>query len=234
MRLFATAALVATFVLGWSAGAFANSIGLSQASSDQTPAGVLDAVVTFTITGGDTLSLKLDNTTAHPDAYTISELYFNGSALVSGLSAPTTDDSTSWSLSTNMPADGFGTFDYLLTAASNDPDAVQTSESIIFTMTISGTCANDSSCTWQDFLGGSYLGETFSTVPPGEFGTQVAAKFVQGPAINDPGEEIEDSAFGASNDEGFPPVPEPTTLALVGLGLMGLVAFGRRGSQGHR
>ena len=233
MRLFSRAALVATLVLGWSASALAGTITLSQASSDMTPASVLDAVVMFEILGGDTLEITLDNTTPDPGGYAINELFFNSTTAASGLSLVSVGDATSWSLLTpsmsqDTLANGFGTFDFALKAASNDPDAVQSGDSVVFTLSISGGCADTFSCVQDDFVGGPYGGDTFS-VPPAEHGiAQVAAKFVQGPAGNDPDEWDEDSAFGAANDPRFPPVPEPTTLTLLGIGLMGLASFGGR------
>lgn len=222
MRRFARAMLALSLVFAWSTYALAGTIYLSQASSDETHPSVLDAMVQFEIVG-TTLEITLNNTTADPSQYSIDELFFNASANVTSLSNLTVSDSTSWSLYTPSPAndtvaDGFGIFDYAVKADVLSA-ALQSADSVVFSFDI--VCAG--ACVQDDFVGGSYLGETFSQVPPGYRPAQVAAKFVQGP--------YDDSAYGAGNDEGFPPVPEPTTLTLLGLGLTGLVAFGRRGGQ---
>jgi hypothetical protein len=54
-------------------------------SSDLTPASTLDATLDFQIIADDTLQLTATNGTVAPDLFNISELYFNSTADVSGL-----------------------------------------------------------------------------------------------------------------------------------------------------
>jgi hypothetical protein len=98
-------------------------------------------------------------------------------------------------------ADGFGIFDFALTdgTGAGNPEIVHPGESIVFLMTITGSCTA-TACTAANFV----LENTS--------GYLAAAKFVNGPDDPEsPGNE--DSAFGAI-------VPEPTTALLVGTGLL--------------
>jgi hypothetical protein len=197
----------------------ATVIGLSEMSSEQeeggTPPGVLLANMDFS-TAGTTLTLEVTNFSN----YDITDLYFNTGAdiVASSLSiiAPT---DPGWALFESVTPTGpmLGTFDYHVGVQGN----INTSSATILsgtsqTLSFSFTCGAllPEVCDMDDFVVNNAAGKA------------VAAKFVNGgPAFGDPN----DSAFGASG-EGFPPVPEPGTAALVGLGLLGLAYAGRRRS----
>jgi len=203
--------------------AAATTITLSQVSSDSTPAGQLDATLDFTIIGGNQLQLTVTNDTGSggDPTFDLSAIYFNGSDDVSGLTLALENAPGSWTLNTSQSADGFGTFDFEL-ISSDDPASV-IPDSAVFTFTIQGTGPFD----MADFVGN----DTFSTNPPGNISAQAAAKFIQcvdGTSVSCT--EFDDSAFGASNGPGFPPVPEPATAVLVGLGL---TALGMRRARRH-
>ena len=57
-----------------SSSAWATTITLSDASSDATPASVLDATFEFNVLGFDTLELVVTNDTTAPDEFNINEL----------------------------------------------------------------------------------------------------------------------------------------------------------------
>lgn len=199
----------------------ATTILLSEQSSDSTPAGQLDASLEFQV-AVSTLTLTVDNNTAAPASFQMNEVYFNALSNVTGLTllsathSVTGDVLAGWSLGTNAGADGFGTFDFALIdgVGFGDPNAVDSGESIVFTLSISGTAPFDMS----DFV-------DLSTNPPGSIQAFAAAKFVScrgaGCIVFD------DSAFGSSTDPSFV-IPEPSTVALLGLGLVGLTGRRRR------
>jgi hypothetical protein len=200
-----------------SAAAQAGTITLSDVSSDLTPASTLDATIDFQVIGGDTLQLTATNGTSAPDLFNITELYFNATADVSGLTLLAAthtlngDVFVGWNpIQTNQSANGFGAFDFALIdgVGEGNPNAIQPGESIVFLLNISGLCANTFTCMMSDFIdtqGQGYIG---------------AAKFVNGPDVPEaPG--FEDSAFGAA-------IPEPGTATLLGLGLLGLGAARRQ------
>ena len=113
----------------------------------------------------------------------------------------------------NTMVDGFGAFEFGLTdgVGEGNPDIIHPTQSIIFTMDITGSCAGTLTCTGADFI--AMNGSGF-------FG---AAKFVNGPDDPEsPGNE--DSAFGTV-------VPEPGSGMLVGLGLAGLAWWRRTGTR---
>ena len=200
--------------------ASASTITLSDVSSDLTPASTLDATLDFLVIGGDTLQLTATNLTLAPDEFNVSEVYWNATSAVSGLTLLSATHSVEgnvlagWDpILTGQSANGFGAFDFALYdgVGEGNPNIIGPSESIIFNLSISGSCAGTFSCTMNDFVtanGSGYIG---------------AAKFVNGP--DDPeAPGFEDSAFGAA-------VPEPTSALLMGLGLVGLSGLRRRASN---
>jgi len=200
----------------------ATTITLSQVSSDDTPASQLDATLDFVISGGTTLELTVTNTTGvgGDPTFNISEIFFNGSADVTSLTLDSETAAGEWELNLLQSAGGFGTYDFQL-ISSDDPGAVIPTSATFFLTINDGIGSFD----MGDFVGD----DTFSTTPPGMFEAQAAAKFVQcvdGSSVECT--EYDDSAFGASNGPGFPPVPEPGTASLIGLGLVGLGLARRR------
>jgi hypothetical protein len=217
-KVAAKAVLLAAASVLLAGSAQAATIVLSQASSDETDPADLDAVFEFSIVGGDTLSLEIENTSD----YTINAVFFNGSDDVSSLSLTSVSNGSTWGPATGPQgnkAGGFGTFDFAYVSDGNT-NGIQSGDTVTLLFDITGSCADTLSCTMGDFVGP----DTFSSPVPSAFLAQAAAKFVQGPG--------DDSAYGASNGEGFPPVgvPEPIAGLLLGTGLTGLYLSGRRRS----
>jgi len=204
------ALLLACLILVLGSSASAATIYLSSVSSDETPAGVLDATFELSVLGGDTLELVVTNDTTAPNAFNINEVFFGSSASVTSLTLLTAthsdagagiggDVTAEWlPVYSSVMADGFGTFDHGLigTVGETAPEVIGPGESITFLLDITGACAGSYTCTAADF------------VAPNGSGYTAAAKFVNGPG--------DDSAFGA--------VPEPSTALMVGLGLAAVAA----------
>jgi len=172
--------------------ASATLINLSDASSDETDAGLLSATMDFEVLG-NVLTLTVTNNTADPTAYKINELYFN---VPDGVTL-TFDGLPGWSDATNVMVGLFGTFDFaLLDGQGGSPNQILAGETVEFTFTITlGSPDKDAFVT------------LFSDPVGDNDGWIVAAKFVGGPG--------DDSAFGAS-------IPTPGVLALLGAaGLVG-------------
>lgn len=171
----------------------------SDLSSDATPASVLDAMLTFSVTstgaisGNDLLTLTLDNQTTAPNAFSINEVYFNFTGDHSGFGIET---GTTGLTHGPINADGFGNFDIKL-----DGFVLASGGTSVWTIDLGLTGITDS-----DF-------NDLSSIPPGNTQTFAALKFAQGPG--------DDSAFGAV-------VPVPAAVWLFGSGLLGLIGIARR------
>ena len=189
--------IAAVGVLGLTTAVPASMIDLSDLSSEAgVSPGLLNATMEFSISG-DTLTLTVTNNTADPDSFRMNELYFNAPDGVT----LTFDGSPGWSMSTNVSAAGFGTFDFGLDGGQGQSQAqIFAADVVAFTFTITGGAP-----TMDDFV------TFFSTIPPGNTPAIVAAKFVGGPS--------DASAYGAA-------IPAPGVLAL--LGAAGLVSGRRR------
>jgi hypothetical protein len=175
----------------------ATPVTLSLYSSNGTPASVMDATFDFSVVGS-TLTLSVTNDTTAPDEYNINEVYFNGSADVSGLTLTSATHSAAGDVMadwipvlTGVMVDGFDTFDFGLVDGTGElaPPAIGPTESLVFVFSIAGPgpSFND-----LDFIVNNSMGLT------------AAAKFVNGPG--------DDSAYGA--------VPEPSTALLLASGLL--------------
>jgi hypothetical protein len=188
---------------------------LSDLSSDDTPASVLPASFDFQVADG-TLTFTVSNPASA--SYNVAEAYFNAASHVTGLTlraashSDAGDVSGTWLLvdsgGSGQPtrAGGFGVFGFALSGphGANDPALIGPAESVVFTLSIAGMGPFD----MADFVTRSANGNPSALA---------AAKFVNGPAANDPTEQVEDSAFGAV-------VPEPASGWLLA---GGLAAFAR-------
>jgi hypothetical protein len=192
--------------LAWASPAAALTIVLSQFSSDETSADVLDATLDFSV-AGDQLTLTVTNDTTAPAEYDITEIFFNGASNVTGLTLDSATHSAEgdvtdlWNLETNVGQGPFGTFDFHLVtdnSGGNATEDIEPGQTVTFVFTIAGTGPFSDA----DFA-------QLSTIPPGDQPVLAAAKFVHGPD--------DDSAFGGS-------VPEPATMSLLAAGLLGLAA----------
>lgn len=127
--------------------AAATTITLSGASSDETSASVLDATFELSVSYS-TLTLKVANDTADPDAYNINQVFFNGAGNVSALTLTSATHSvegdvmSEWGpVETSVMVDGFDGFDFGLTdgMGMTDPSVIGPSEFVTFVFSISGT-----------------------------------------------------------------------------------------------
>ncbi len=175
-------------------------VELSQFVSDgATPPDVdlLDGRFDFTLDSATlpaTLTFSVTNLTADPNAFNITEMYFNVSENVTGmtLSAP-----PQWSLGfaeDGFGVNGFGRFDVQIIDALKGPvKKIGSGETLAFSIELLGSGPVFDT----DFV------TELSAILPGDLAMIAAAKFVNGPG--------DASAYGAS-------VPEPASLTLLLLG----------------
>lgn len=209
-------AIMAAMLVGGASLADAGLIVLSEFSSDETPADLLDATLEFSVSGSMlTLTVtNLTDTNDPPAEYDLSLVAFNATSpvenltLLSGLSG--------WSLrflqdpgqGDGHGVGGFGRFDAILERGTGQDPVIAPGEAAVFTFEIDGTASQD-----------SFTSE-LSRIPPGDAPMLVAAKFISGPDG--------DSAFGA--------VPEPGSALLVVAGAAALAGqrARRRPSRARR
>lgn len=182
----------------------------SQFSSDSTPASVLTATATFTVSGSQ-LTIAINNTSQ----YLIADLYFNTDTTLTGLAFNTSGATNSnWGISgtgasQSIGADGMGRYNFRITFGSGSSRLAAGTTTLVLDMTGTTTEAT--------------IGSKLSTIPPGTVRTLSVLKFEAGPGG--------DSAFGGSLTSPIPgptPVPEPSTIALALSGLGPLVVIGLR------
>lgn len=165
---------------------------------------LLDAVIDYTFDPSTNhLTMVIHNNTADPNAYTLSELLFNTSSDVTGMSIFDDGILSSTSLSTGVHQGGMGTFDFDFDGGSgNNGVGAGSSATVIFSVT-------GSNLDTGDFFNGL-------SVPPGDGNGHFVASihFTRGPN-------------GASDwvtpCDDTPVVPEPASMSLLGIGIAGLV-----------
>ena len=240
MRKILTSALVGAAMLGV-AEAQAITFGFSGFTSDGTDPALLDASLNLSITsdgassGFDLLTVTLDNYTAVPNAFTISEIYFNytGDASLLNIESAGANTASISAISTNSAnppsggpeygpsADGFGRYDVKISLGSFLAPGTSTSWTI--DMGVDGV---------SDGAGGDF--DLWSVaLDVGDPVAVAALFFQQGPCDPDiPDECIEDSGFGIPDESDglFPPssIPVPAAVWLFGSGLIGLAGMARR------
>lgn len=181
----------------------AAEIELSLFSSDETPAEWLGALLDFTVSGNELTLTVSNNTDDPPAAFEMSEIGFNATDEVTGLSLATGLDD--WTLLFDQSPgaahkmDGFGRFDARLLWGGNQTPTILPGEQAVFTFDIEGAGFSDLSFVTD-----------FSTPDP--LSMIVAGKFIRGPD--------DDSAFGAT--------PEPGALILLACGSMAAMRRRRR------
>ena len=222
LRLAAYVLLIGCLFVGlsFSSTAHAGTIPLSSNVSEQVdPNGVplpdpidaadLDATLDFVISG-TSLELTVTNQTSGDELFDINEVYFNATSNVTGLTYISATHSVGgdvtggWSSNVDDQADGFGIHDFAMIdgVGANNPNHIRPTQSILFELTISGT--------------GPFAMSDFTTeLSRGSNSPMLAvAKFVNRRDSSGVETLPNDSAFGAT--------PEPATLLLAALGLLGL------------
>jgi hypothetical protein len=214
--------LIACFA--WSASATATTITLSDVSSDDTPAGQLDATYNFMITGASELTLTVTNTTdldpGDNDAeFLMNGVWFNAASNVTNLTLDSATHSVAgdvfaaWTpVALGSMVDGYGNFDFGVDdgVGTTNPNLIGAGESIAFVFTITGTGPFDMS----DFEEANAMNYSAAAMFVGCTGNDCV--------------ELDDSAFGAAV------IPEPGTALLLGMGLLGLAAQRRSSTSQSR
>ena len=160
---------------------------------------MLGASLDFAVTGGDTLTLTVDNTSA----FDVVVIFFNANTDVTGLSLDS--GPKKWELIGDTTAGGFGSFDYALAVPIDkaSKDKFDAGDSAVFVLNFMSNGSVDGT----DF--------TAELTVDGDVAALAAAMFVAGPG----------EVYGAT---AAVPVPEPSTGLLLGLGLAGLRLVSRR------
>jgi hypothetical protein len=224
-------------------GAAALTITLSSHTSEPTtnPAGDLDAEVTFTVgncgVSSCDVTVRLENLTSGVN-YDLNQLYFNAAFATSGddlayRSATKSDTSVAtgdWIFHEQNQAKrpdthvgGFGIFDFsLIGGVGPSTFQVAPGEYIDFLFTAPLGITDTDFQEWSQPVPGPLLSDRLATV---------AVKFVEMDPVGSyacgSGTQPCDSAYGAA-------LPEPSTLALIGLGLTGFVFAARRARRSPR
>lgn len=177
--------------------------------NDEPDISVFAATVNYSFDSGtNILTVEVINDTSAPKEYTLSELFFNVSDDVTGLSIFDDGGFTTAALTTSENAGGFGTFDYLFDFVVPGNNGLAAGDSVTLEFLATGA-----GLTTADFFSG------FQTGGGADKGDAVAAiKFTQGP---------EDDSVYAIPGEGPGPgpiIPEPGTMALLAIGVAGLAA----------
>lgn len=200
-------ALLAIIIACGAVAAHAETIVFSGELSDysEPDISVFAAAVNYSFdTSTNVLTVEVINGTSSPKDYTLSELFLNVSADVTGLSIVSKGGFNNASLREDEQAGGFGTFDYKFDFGQGN-SGLAAGNTAVLTFLASGSDLDVS-----DFFSGYQVGGG------ADKGRSVAAiKFTQGPG--------DDSVY-AITLEGTPVVPEPATLLLLGMGIAGMAA----------
>ncbi len=180
-------------------------------SDNDAPIEYFNATYEYSYDPGSCLfTLTVYNETAAPHAYTVSEVFFNVSDDVLGLTLVDNGGFSGATLSQYRNADGFGTFDYKLDLGSGNTGlAAGGVATFVFEV-----CSESCDLTLADFFSGLSWGG-------GRTPAEAAIKFTQGPCG--------DSVYAIPGQPQV--VPEPATNMLLGLGIVGLIMRRFRKSQ---
>lgn len=161
------------------------------------------------------LTMQVFNNTVYPDGYTLSELFFNVSDDVTGMTILDNGGFTRASLTENGRAGGFGIFDFFFDFQSKGPGGANyglaPNSSVTLTFRVTGDHLDTS-----DFFYG------YSTGGGKDKGDAIAAiKFTQGPG--------DDSVYAIQlTRTDLDVIPEPTSLVLLGTGVLGFLIRKKR------